>query len=318
MTVFRSLDEARRQFAPSALAIGNFDGVHVGHQALLQQARTCADLHRLRPSVLTFYPHPTAIVAPERTPPLICTLEQRIRLLQAAGAEQILVLPFTEQVAHLSPEQFVCEILVDVLRTKAVFVGENFRFGYKQSGTAETLRALGQQCGLEARFIKPVSYRGEIVSSSLIRDYLKKGNVGRAGRLLGRCFFVEGDVVAGRGVGSKQLVPTLNLRPAPGQLVLRGIYVTETTDLARNRRWQSITNVGTSPTFGTNETTIETYLLSPFDGLTPESIRVEFRRWLRWETWFPSVAELKTQILKDVDRAQAYWRRVATHTPSIY
>jgi riboflavin kinase / FMN adenylyltransferase len=318
MSVFRSLDEARGRFTPSALAIGNFDGVHVGHQALLQQTKRFANAHGLAPSALTFHPHPTAVVAPDRTPPMICTLEQRLRLLEAAGAQQILVLPFTEDVARLSPEQFVCEILVDVLHTKAVFVGENFRFGHKAAGTAETLRSLGQQCGFEARFIDPVSYRGEIVSSSAIREYLKNGKVSRAGRLLGRCFFIEGEVVAGRGVGSRQLVPTLNVRPEPQQLVPRGIYATETVDLARTRRWQSITNVGTSPTFGTNETTIETYLLSPFDGLTPESIRVEFRRWIRWETWFPSVADLKAQILKDVGRAQAYWRRVESRVPSIY
>jgi riboflavin kinase/FMN adenylyltransferase len=316
--VFRSVEEARGRFAASALAIGNFDGVHIGHKALLRMTQQFAGTRRLSCSVLTFHPHPTAVVAPDRTPPLICTLEQRLQLLQATGAEQILVLPFTENVARLSPEQFVSEILLDSLNTKAVFVGRNFRFGHKQKGTPETLRTLGEQSGFEPHFIEPVSYRGQIVSSSLIREYLKTGNVSRANRLLGRCFFVEGDVVAGRGIGSKQLVPTLNVRPQPGQLTPRGIYVTETIDAARSRRWQSITNVGTSPTFGTNETTIETYLLSDFDGLTPESIRVEFRRFVRWETWFPSVDDLRAQILKDVARAQAYWRRLGTRVPSIY
>jgi riboflavin kinase/FMN adenylyltransferase len=312
------VEEARGQFAGSALAIGNFDGVHLGHQALLTQARSFALARGLSPSALTFHPHPTVIVAPDRAPQLICTLTQRLRLLEEVGAEQILVLPFTEQVARMSPQQFVSEILIDVLNTKAVFVGQNFRFGHKQTGTPEMLRECGRQSGFEAVFIGPVSYRGEIVSSSAIRDYLKNGNVARAGRLLGHCFFIEGDVVAGRGVGSKELVPTLNVRPQPEQLVPRGIYVTETFDLARNRRWQSITNVGTSPTFGTNEMMIETYLLSPFDGLTPECIRVEFRRFLRWETWFPSVHDLRAQIVADVKRARAYWRRVEKRIPSIY
>jgi riboflavin kinase/FMN adenylyltransferase len=316
--IFRSLEQARGNFAPSALLIGNFDGVHLGHQALLAQARSFAASHALLPSVLTFDPHPTVIVAPNRTPRMICTLDQRLRLLEAAGAEQILVLPFTEQVARLSPHEFVWEILVDVLKIRGVFVGENFRFGHKQAGTPETLRTLGREAGFEARFIEPVSYRGEIVSSSGIREHLKNGRVNRAGRLLGRCFFVEGDVVAGRGVGSKELVPTLNLRPERNQLVPRGIYVTDTIDTARNRRWHSITNVGTSPTFGTNETTIETYLISPFDGLTPESIRVQFRRWVRWETWFPSVGDLRVQILEDVDRAQAYWNHFTRWVSPIY
>ena len=316
--IFRSLEEARGQFAASALAIGNFDGVHIGHKTLLQETRKFAAKRGLRASVLTFYPHPTAIVAPDRKPQLICTLGQRLRLLEAIGAEQICVLPFTHEVAQLSPEQFVHEILLGVLNTKAVFVGENFRFGHKQAGTPETLRNFERQGALEAYFVRPVTYRGEVVSSSIIREYLKNGKVARAGRLLGRCFFIEGDVVAGRGVGSTQLVPTLNVRPQPEQLVPRGIYVTETTDTARGRRWQSITNVGTSPTFGTNETMIETYLLSSFDGLTPENIRVDFRYWLRWETWFPSVADLRSQILKDVSRAKSYWRRVANHVASIY
>ncbi|HZS57239.1 MAG TPA: bifunctional riboflavin kinase/FAD synthetase [Bryobacteraceae bacterium] len=316
--IFRSLDEARGRFEPSALAIGNFDGVHIGHKALLQKASEFAGTHGLRSSALTFYPHPTAVVAPQRRPPMICPLEQRLQLLEAAGAEQILVLPFTADVARLSPEQFVFDILVGSLNTKAVFVGQNFRFGHKQSGTPATLEALGREAGFEPRFIEPVSYRRQIVSSSLIREYLKLGNVSRAGRLLGRCFFIKGDVIAGRGVGSKQLVPTLNVRPEAEQLSPRGIYVTETIDSARNRRWQSITNVGTSPTFGTNELTIETYLLSDFDGLTPENIRVEFRHFVRWETWFPSVDHLRAQILKDVGRAQAYWRRLRNCAPSIY
>ena len=313
-----SLEKACAQFAPSALAIGNFDGVHIGHQALLSATRSFASQNGLAPSVLTFHPHPTAIVAPERKPPMICTLEQRIELLRATGAEQILVLPFTEEIARLSPEQFVSEILVGALKTKAVFVGENFRFGYKQAGTPSVLSELAGRFAFSSHFVEPLTYRGEVVSSSVIREYLKNGKVSRAGRQLGRCFFIEGDVVAGRGVGSKQLVPTLNVRPCPDQLVPRGIYVTETTDVLRDRRWQSITNVGTSPTFGTNETMIETYLLSDFDGLTPETIRVEFHHWIRWETWFPSVDDLRVRILRDVARAQAYWRRVQKHVPSIY
>ncbi|HEX4749726.1 MAG TPA: bifunctional riboflavin kinase/FAD synthetase [Bryobacteraceae bacterium] len=307
--IFRTLDEARGQVAPSALAIGNFDGVHIGHQALLAEAKRTANETGETPSVLTFHPHPTAVVAPDRTPPLISTLEQRLELLKAAGAEQILVLPFTSEVAALTPEEFVSQVLVDILKAKSVFVGLNFRFARKQAGTPEVLEQLGKQFGFEARFIQPVTWRGECVSSSVIREYIKNGNVSRAGRLLGRCFFVEGDVIAGRGVGSKQLVPTLNVRPQPQQVLPRGIYVTETIDATRNRRWHSITNVGTSPTFGTNETMIETYLLSEFDGLTPENIRVDFRLFLRWETWFPTVEDLRVQILKDVARAQTYWRR---------
>jgi riboflavin kinase / FMN adenylyltransferase len=309
--VFSSIEEAEGRFGPSALAIGNFDGVHIGHQALLSKTVAFASQNGLIPAVLTFDPHPTAVVAPDRVPLMICSLEERLRLLTAAGAVHILVLPFTEAIARLSPQDFVSKILTNALSTKAVFVGENFRFGHQQAGTANTLRALAVQFGFVSQFVSPVSFRGEIVSSSAIRQYLSSGNVVRAGRLLGRCFSVEGPVVSGHGVGSKQTVPTLNLLPVPGQLVPRGVYVTETIDPAANRRWPSITNTGTRPTFGGDQVTIETFLLGTLDGPSPEGIRVHFRRFLRAERQFPTPEALKTQILKDVARARAYWRRLS-------
>ncbi|MFL6354121.1 MAG: bifunctional riboflavin kinase/FAD synthetase [Bryobacteraceae bacterium] len=317
--VFRSLEGTRRRFGPCALTIGNFDGVHIGHQALVAQTLDYAAAKNLPAAVLTFNPHPAAVVAPERVPPLICTLEQRLELLSSAGADRILVLPFTAEIARLTPEQFVSQILADVLETQAVFVGENFRFGYKQAGNPEVLRVLGNEYGFVSQFVKPVRFRGEIVSSSLIRRYLASGNVSRAARLLGRWFFVQGPIVAGRGLGSKQTVPTLNLRPDPGQLVPRGVYITETTH--STRRWPSITNIGVRPTFGGDELTIETFLLSPLEGRSPDQIRVEFRRFVRPERQFANPGELKAQILKDVATAEKYWRRaakLAQPAPSIY
>ncbi len=229
-TIFRSLDEARSRFGPCAASIGNFDGVHIGHQALLRSVVEFASQANVAPAVLTFHPHPTVIVAPERTPPMICTLEQRIRLLADAGAGRIFVLPFTPEIARLSPEAFVSQILVDTLQAQAVFVGENFRFGHKQAGTSDTLRVLGEKFGFQPHFLKPVTWRGEIVSSSAVRQRLEKSNVSRAGHLLGHCYSVEGPIVAGHGIGSKQTVPTLNLEPPAGQLIPRGVYVTETRE----------------------------------------------------------------------------------------
>lgn len=310
-TVFPSLAEARGRFGPCALAIGNFDGVHKGHQALLHAAVRFAKTHGLHPAALTFDPHPAAVVAPERLPEAIYSLDQRLRLLTEEGAAHILVLPFTAEVAHMSPREFVSQILVNALETKAVFVGENFRFGHRQSGTTETLAELGRQFGFEPQFLQPVSVRGEVVSSSAIRRYLAAGNVFRAGRLLNRCFFVEGPVVRGRGIGAKETVPTLNLKPVPGQIVPRGIFVTETVEPGTGRRWPSVTSCGTNPTFGGRDLTIETFLLTPLEGPPPGEIRVAFRHFLRAEENFPSAAVLKAQILKDVSRAEAYWRRAA-------
>ena len=319
--LFRSLEEARRRFGPCALTIGNFDGLHIGHQWLLAETVAFARTKNIAPAVLTFHPHPAAVVAPARVPEMICTLEQRLDLLRSSGAERILVLPFTAEIARLAPDEFVSQILVDALETQAVIVGENFRFGHKQAGNPDVLRTLGNQYGFVSKFLKPVTFRGEVVSSSLIRQYLAAGNVSRAGRLLGRCFFVDGPVVTGHGVGGKQTVPTLNIRPHAGQLVPRGVYITETFDLLSSRRWNSITNVGIRPTFDGDELTIETFLLSSLDGGTPERIRVKFRRFVRSERKFASPEALRTQILKDVSTARKYWSRLtklAQPAPSIY
>jgi riboflavin kinase / FMN adenylyltransferase len=319
--VFRSLEQANRRFGPCALTIGNFDGVHIGHQLLLAETVRFATAKNLSPAVLTFHPHPAAIVAPGRVPQMICTLEQRLMLLRSAGAKRILVLPFTPEIARLTPEEFVSQILVHALETKAVFVGENFRFGHKQAGNPGVLRSLGNQYGFVPQFFTPLTFRGEVVSSSLIRRYLTAGDVCRARRRLGRCFFVDGAIVTGHGIGAKQTVPTLNIRPSAGQLVPRGVYITETVDLLSSRRWPSITNVGIRPTFGGDELTIETFLLSSLEGGTPERIQVNFRRFVRAEQKFADPHALKTQILKDVANAQKYWRlvgKLAQPAASIY
>lgn len=319
--IFRSLPQAAEQASPCALAIGNFDGVHLGHRSLLKNTVELAQERHITPAVLTFDPHPTTVVAPERTPEKLCSLEDRLRLLDEAGAQEITVLPFTAETARLSPEDFVRRILVDTLNVKLVVVGENFRFGFQQAGTAQTLTDIGKQLGFEAYRLPPVLSRGEIVSSSAIRRYLVDGDISHANRLLGRCFSLSGPVISGHGIGSRQTVPTLNLEPSLGQLTPRGVFVTETTEIATGRNWQSITNVGTRPTFNGDQLTIETFLLSPFEEPSPQEIRVEFRRFIRPERAFPDPQSLRAQIMLDVDRAKAYWRRVggvSKAAPSIY
>jgi len=309
---------AKGRFGPCALALGNFDGVHIGHRALIGEAIRWASARGLQPAVLTFDPHPTVVVAPDKVPLAIGTLEQRIELLEETGVTRIMVLPFTTEMARLSPEEFVSQILVNTLETKAVFVGDNFRFGYRQTGTPEVFEALGDQYGFSCFFIKPVAFRGEIVSSTVIRQFLEAGKVVRAAHLLGRCFSLRGAVVKGHGVGSKQTVPTLNLGLPPNQVVPRGVYVTETREPAGERRWHSITNAGFRPTFGGNELTVETFLLDPLKGETPNRIEVAFRHFIRVERQFPNPEALKNQIFKDVGRAEVYWRRAnrLAHTAS--
>lgn len=310
-TIFRDLESTRGHFGPCAVAIGNFDGVHIGHQELIRRMVAAATNYAVIPAVLTFDPHPAVIVAPERAPLAIISLEERLRVLETLGVRQILVLPFTPAVARMTPEEFCKDVLSGALRATAVVVGENFRFGAHQAGNAATLRDLGISLGFATEFLPPVVYRGEVVSSSAIRGRLIAGDVDRAGRLLGRCFSVRGPVVAGHGIGSKQTVPTLNVQPVPGHVLPRGVFVTETIDSDNARRWPSITNCGVRPTFRGDEITVETYLLASLDGGSPQQIEVRFRHFVRPERAFPDAAALKEQILRDVAVAQGYWRRAA-------
>jgi riboflavin kinase/FMN adenylyltransferase len=310
--VFHSLEEAPADFGPSALTIGNFDGVHRGHRRILRSVREIGEERNWKASVLTFDPHPATVVAPARTPRLMTVPEQRCALMREEGIEQVLILPFTADVARLTAEEFVEQVLVRKLGARAVVVGENFRFGHKQAGDTRLLRTLGDRLGFLTEVVAAVSCRGMRVSSSGLRQLVEAGEVSRAERLLGRPYALEGAVVSGRGVGAKQTVPTLNLATRSEVLPKPGVYVTRTADLEEGRSWQSVTNVGYRPTFGDDDhLSIETFLLGSLEGQTPGSIRVEFLWRLREERKFESPEALKTQILKDVARTRAYFRRAA-------
>lgn len=308
--IFRGLHEVPADFGPSALTIGNFDGVHDGHRELMRRTARLACEGGFKPSVLTFNPHPAKIVAPSRAPRLITSFERRAELMAEAGIAQILILPFTAAVAQWSPEDFVERLLVAKLGAKVVVVGEDFHFGHKQAGDRSTLERLGALHGFRVELVAPISVRGERASSSLIREMAGAGRIARAARLMGRPFELQGEVVSGHGIGAKQIVPTLNLQPDSEVLPAAGVYVTRTTDLADGRRWRSITNAGMRPTFGGDAFTVETFLLDPFDGVAPSHIRVELLWRLRDERRFESPELLKAQILRDVLRAGSIHRRL--------
>ncbi len=310
LRVYRTLAEVPRDFGPSALTIGNFDGVHYGHRQILRRVKAVAAEHGWRPSVLTFDPHPTRVVAPGRTPPLLTSPDRRAELMAEEGIEQVLILPFTADIAQLSPEEFARQLLVEKLGARAVLVGDNFRFGKAQAGNVAVLAALGAQLGFTTEIVAAVTCRGRVVSSSGIRHLIRNGEVGTAARLLQHAYALEGAVVSGRGVGSRQTVPTLNLDTAAEVVPAAGVYVTRTRDTGNGREWNSITNIGYRPTFGeSDERTIETFLLDPLTGDTPARIRVEFLRRVRAERKFATPEELKSQILRDVRVAQVFFRR---------
>lgn len=294
---------------PSVVTIGNFDGVHAGHRAIMRRVVELADRNHWTPTVLTFDPHPTRLVAPDRAPRLLSSMEQRSELMRKEGITHVEILPFTRDVANLTPEEFVRSILVDKLAARAVLVGENFRFGHRAAGNIQTLRDLGAKYGFCIEAVTPVLRRGVVVSSSEVRRLIELGNVSAACRMLERPYDLQGRVVPGQGVGSRQTVPTLNLDTAAEVLPAVGVYITRTFDQDNLRKWDSITNIGHRPTFGGTALTIETFLLSPFSGETPSSIRVQFLRRVRDERKFDSPENLKRQIMNDVGRAQTYFRR---------
>jgi riboflavin kinase / FMN adenylyltransferase len=311
MKIYRALPETGADFAPCALTIGNFDGVHRGHRRILRRVVELAAARGWKPSALTFDPHPTRIVAPHRTPPLMTSPERRAGLMAEVGLEQVLILPFTAAIAHLEPEEFARDILVARLGARAVLVGANFRFGHNHAGDVETLAALGRRLGFETEIVDSVVCRGRTVSSSAVRDLLRTGDVARAARFLERPFSLEGAVVSGRGVGAKETVPTLNLSTDSAIIPIPGVYLTRTHDLEDGRRWNSITNIGYRPTFGASEQlSVETFLLDGFDGRAPRRIRVELLERVRGERRFEDAEALKRQILKDAGVARRYFRRL--------
>jgi riboflavin kinase/FMN adenylyltransferase len=308
--IWRSLSDVPADFGPCATTIGNFDGVHVGHQALMKRVAAIARERGWKAAVLTFDPHPAKVVAPDRAPKIIMTADQRAQVMGDLGIEEILILPFTPEVSRWTPEEFVKTVLVDAMKVRAVLVGEDFRFGHRQTGDTAVLTTLGARYGFEVDPIQPVNVRGERVSSSLVRQMAKAGRVNRICRLLGRPFALEGIVVKGHGIGSKQTVPTLNLRPFTEVWPADGVYVSRTWDLDSGRTWESISNIGNRPTFDGQDTSIETFLLEPLGDNPPERIRVEFLWRVRDERKFSSAADLRAQILRDVGVAQKYVRRL--------
>jgi riboflavin kinase/FMN adenylyltransferase len=315
MQVYRTLADVPRDFGPSALSIGNFDGVHFGHRRILRRVKEMAREHGWKASVLTFDPHPTRVVAPDRTPPLLTTPDRRAALMREEAIEQVLILPFTSELANLTPEQFVEQLLVKALDARAVLVGDNFRFGHRQAGNVTVLAELGGRFGFQTEIVRAVAWRGRVVSSSGIRDLIRAGKVSLAARLLQHTYGVEGEVVSGRGVGSRQTVPTLNLATRAEVIPASGVYITRTRDTADGREWNSVTNIGYRPTFGESDRlTIETFLLDALTGEAPRHIRVEFLRRIREERKFETSEALRTQILKDVRTAQAWFRRTKAWT----
>ena len=291
----------------SVLAIGNFDGIHLGHQAILRAVEQRAIETGCVATALTFDPSPRRVLKPESAPPRLSTSAQRMDWFGMVGLEAAVVIPFTLELARLSPEDFVDQILVRDLQVRTVLVGENFHFGHRQAGDVKLLRQLGMRRGFDVIVIPPVTYRGEIVSSTCIRKAIGEGDVSYAARLLGRPFVLTGEIVKGAGIGRKFTFPTLNLKPEQEMLPAQGVYVTRTRIDGESKTRRSVTNVGVRPTFNGSGVTIETHLLHFSEEIAPEHIEVHFWKRLRPEKKFNGPDELRAQIAKDIENADRYF-----------
>jgi len=324
LAVFSCAEDWKAHYAPSGrgsvLAIGNFDGIHLGHQAILRQAVARANENGGVATALTFEPPPLKVLRPESAPKRISTNSQKIEWFQFLGMESAVVLPFTFDLAKLAPEEFVRNILANDLNVRAVLVGENFRFGHKQAGDAGRLRELGDRLGFDVVVLSPVVSRGEIVSSTAIRREIAAGNVSYAGRLLGRPFALTGDIVAGTGTGSRFTFPTLNLKPDQEILPARGVYFTRTLLEGETKSRRSVTNIGVRPTFNGDLLSVETHILDAEGSF--EAKRIELRFWerLREEKKFSGPEELRGQIARDIAKANRFFdllRFVRSHRASV-
>ncbi len=306
--VYRSMAEIPAGFGPSVAAIGNFDGVHLGHQEILSAVVREARGLGVRSVAITFDPHPERFLRPARAPRLLTTMDERVKLLAATGINAIVVLPFDAELAGLTAQEFVRGILVDVLGVRALYEGGNFHFGHQAQAGVEELREFGAGFGFAVHVHSPVHVRGLEVSSSAIRALVAAGDVRRARWMLGRPFAVRSTQARGRGIGARLLVPTINLAPYEELLPALGVYVTRIT--VGGRCFQSVTNVGNRPTFGEPSFAVESHILDfeamEMDEDTP--IDLEFLLRLRGEIAWPSPEALRAQIFKDVAKAKRFFR----------
>jgi riboflavin kinase/FMN adenylyltransferase len=308
MRIFRSLEEVPADFGPTIVSVGNFDGIHCGHQHVLREMVRRARENHASSVVVTFEPHPFRILRPDVTPRLITPLAKKEALLAETGLDALLEIPFTRDFSMTTAEEFAGNILSGRLHAKEVHEGDNFHFGHNAQGNTASLKELGGQFGFEVRVYPVMMVRGFVVSSSQVRALLNASKVSMAGRLLGRPFSITGAPGRGRGYGHKYTVPTINLSRYDDLVPGNGVYLTRTR--VDNETFNSVTNVGLRPTFGDESFAIETHLLDfhPLDVTAQTEVEISFLKWLRPEIKFPSVEALKGQIGKDVRRAQRYFR----------
>lgn len=297
MHLFRHLDRAGQRLSVPVLTLGNFDGVHRGHQQILRRVVERARQSNGTAVVLTFQPHPTAVLAPQRPSQLITHLRTRVERIAESGIDAVFLQRFTQAFSRITAEDFVRRVLVDRIGVKAVVVGHRVTFGHQRGGDAALLRRLAQECGFELEVVGPVQVDGVEVSSSAVRHAIVAGELEQAESLLGHPFNVCGRVVHGQHRGKTLGFPTANLRVGGLVLPPDGVYAVRVR-VGKNR-YAGVANLGKRPTFGEHERSLETHVFDLGDDLYGRLIDVSFVKFLRGEVRFPSVQALVEQIGRD-------------------
>ena len=306
MQIIRHIDGQDQNLAGSVVTLGNFDGIHLGHRALIDGAVTDSKKFGVPSVVLTFEPHPLKVLAPERAPKLILTHKDKMQILHNLGVDIVVVQHFDLSFANLSAEEFVRDLLVRRLKTKKIWVGRDLRFGQARKGGVADLIRWGGNFGFDVAAVEPILIQGDRVSSSRIRELLGAGRVDEVKAMLGRYHFVSGRVVKGHQRGKDLGFPTANIAVRTEVLPADGIYATRFQ--LGTRALLSVSSVGLNPTFGVGPRTVESFILD-FDGsIYGEALRLSFVKRLREEVKFSSVTELVAQIRADVESARAIFR----------
>jgi riboflavin kinase / FMN adenylyltransferase len=307
MQIARSLTELGSS-GSSVVTIGNFDGVHCGHRMVIASVLERARALNASAIAVTFDPHPAHVLHTASRLPLITPLDEKLRLLAETGLDQVLVLPFTDELRHWTARHFAGRVLRDALHAVEVHEGETFRFGYKAETDIAGLSELGRELGFGVKAYVPYIARGAAISSSRIRGLIAAGNLHEARALLGRSFAILSTPASGRGYGTRYTVPTINLAPYPELMPAHGVYVT-TLRIGEERVFRGVTNVGNRPTFGADSFAVESHLLDfePVDLSATTPLELTFLRRLRAELRFDSTDALREQIQRDVRKALRFF-----------
>ncbi len=301
--VLRGIESLRERYNGVVLTIGNFDGVHLGHQKIFRKVLERSKALKGTSVAITFDPHPMKVVAPERGVRVLTSFTEKARLMELFGIEVILCINFSREFAGMRPDDFISDVIVDRLGSKEVIVGHNYTFGKGKKGTTQLLRRRGGRLGFTLSVVRNARLFGDVVSSSRIRSLVSRGRVCEASWLLGRPYLIEGTVIKGAGRGGSLLnVPTANIR-TPNELVPReGVYAVKVG--LEGQLLDGVANIGKNPTFGENQMSYEVHIFDFSEAILGEDMRVYFIDRIRDEKTFPDVKSLHDGILKDIDRAK--------------